>query len=59
MTIHHVSVKPETIAVLLEAAETAKMTLVDFEGWVLDDWAKHYEQLKRKIKEQESKHATS
>ena len=43
MAIHHVNVKPETIAVLLEAAEQARMTLLDFEGWVLDDWARLYE----------------
>ncbi len=43
MAIHHVNVKPETIATLLEAAEQARMTLLDFEGWVLDDWARLYE----------------
>lgn len=49
MAIHHVNVKPETTATLLEAAEQAKMTLLDFEGWVLDDWARLYrlEQAKR------------
>ena len=49
MAIHHVNVKPETTAVLLEAAEQARMTLLDFEGWVLDDWARLYrlEQAKR------------
>ena len=49
MAIHHVNVSRETTAVLLEAAEQAKMTLLDFEGWVLDDWARLYrlEQAKR------------
>ena len=49
MAIHHVNVKPETTATLLEAAEQARMTLLDFEGWVLDDWARLYrlEQAKR------------
>jgi hypothetical protein len=49
MAIHHVNVKPETIATLLEAAEQARMTLLDFESWVLDDWARLYrlEQAKR------------
>ncbi len=43
MAIHHVNVKPETIATLLEAAKQARMTLLDFESWVLDDWARLYE----------------
>ena len=49
MAIHHVNVKSETVATLLEAAEQARMTLLDFEGWVLDDWARLYrlEQAKR------------
>jgi len=49
MAIHHVNVSRETTAVLLEAAEQARMTLLDFEGWVLDDWARLYrlEQAKR------------
>ena len=51
MAIHHVNVKPETTATLLEAAEQAKMTLLDFEGWVLDDWARLYEQHKRGLAE--------
>jgi len=55
MAIHHVNVKPETIAVLLEAAEQARMTLLDFEGWVLDDWARLYEQHKRGLAELTSK----
>ena len=46
MAIHHVNVKPETIATLLEAAEQARMTLLDFESWLLDDWAQLYEQHK-------------
>ena len=55
MAIHHANVKPETIATLLEAAEQAKMTLLDFEGWVLDDWARLYEQHKRGLAELTSK----
>ena len=55
MAIHHVNVKPETIATLLEAAEQARMTLLDFEGWVLDDWARLYEQHKRGLAELTSK----
>lgn len=51
MAIHRVNVKPETTATLLEAAEQAKMTLLDFEGWVLDDWARLYEQHKRGLAE--------
>ena len=49
MAIHHVNVKPETTATLLEAAEQARMTLLDFEAWVLYDWARLYrlEQAKR------------
>ena len=49
MAIHHVNVKPETTATLLEAAEQARMTLLDFEGWILSDWARLYrlEQAKR------------
>ena len=43
MAIHHVNVKPETTATLLEAAEQARMTLLDFESWVLHDWARLYE----------------
>ena len=45
-TIHHVSVDDATIATLCEAADTAKMSLLDFEAWVLADWARLYEQLK-------------
>jgi len=45
MAIHHVNVKPETTATLLEAAEQARMTLLDFETFVLRDWAERYEQL--------------
>ena len=37
MAIHHVNVKPETTATLLEAADTAKLSLLDFEAWVLHD----------------------
>ena len=51
MAIHHVNVKPETIATLLEAAEQARMTLLDFESWVLGDWARLYEQHKRGLAE--------
>lgn len=40
---------------ILEAAEQAKMTLLDFEGWVLDDWARLYEQHKRGLAELTSK----
>ena len=47
MAIHHVNVKPETTATLLEAAVQAKMTLLDFETFVLRDWAERYEQHKR------------
>ena len=49
MAIHHVNVSRETTAVLLEAAEQALMTLLDFEAWVLYDWARLYrlEQAKR------------
>ena len=49
MAIHHVNVKPETTATLLEAAEQAKLSLLDFEAWVLHDWARLYrlEQAKR------------
>ena len=32
MAIHHVNVSRETTAVLLEAAEQARMTLLDFEA---------------------------
>ena len=52
--IHHVAVDDATVATLLEAAETAKMTLLDFEAWILADWARLYEQHRRKIKEQEA-----
>ncbi len=45
MAIHHVNVKPETTATLLEAAEQARMTLLDFETFALRDWAERYEQL--------------
>jgi len=55
MAIHHVNVKPETIAVLLEAAEQARMTLLDFETFVLRDWAERYEQHKRGLAELTSK----
>ena len=55
MAIHHVNVKPETIAVLLEAAEQAKMSLLDFVGWILSDWARLYEQHKRGLAELTSK----
>ena len=55
MAIHHVNVKPETVATLLEAAEQARMTLLDFESWVLDDWARLYEQHKRGLAELTSK----
>jgi len=55
MAIHHVNVSRETTAVLLEAAEQAKMTLLDFESWVLDDWARLYEQHKRGLAELTSK----
>ena len=51
MAIHHVNVKPETIATLLEAAEQARMTLLDFESWVLGDWVRLYEQHKRGLAE--------
>ena len=51
MAIHHVNVSRETTATLLEAAEQARMTLLDFEGWVLDDWARLYEQHKRGLAE--------
>ena len=47
--IHHVAVDDATVATLLEAAETAKMTLLDFEAWILQDWARLYEQHRRKI----------
>ena len=49
MAIHHVNVSRETTAVLLEAAEQAKLSLLDFEAWVLHDWARLYrlEQAKR------------
>lgn len=49
MAIHHVNVSRETVATLLEAAEQARMTLLDFETWVLYDWARLYrlEQAKR------------
>ena len=46
MAIHHVNVSRETTAVLLEAAEQARMTLLDFEAWILNDWARLYEQHK-------------
>ncbi len=48
-TIHHVAVDDATVATLLEAAEQAKLSLLDFEGWVLNDWARLYrlEQAKR------------
>jgi len=39
-TIHHVTVDDATVATLLEAAETAKLSLLDFEGWILADWAR-------------------
>ena len=55
MAIHHVNVKPETTAVLLEAAEQARMTLLDFETFVLRDWAERYEQHKRGLAELTSK----
>jgi len=55
MAIHHVNVKPETIATLLEAAEQARMTLLDFETFVLRDWAERYEQHKRGLAELTSK----
>ena len=55
MAIHHVNVKPETTATLLEAAEQAKMTLLDFETFVLRDWAERYEQHKRGLAELTSK----
>ena len=45
MAIHHVNVSRETTATLLEAAEQAKMSLLDFETFVLRDWAERYEQL--------------
>jgi len=45
MAIHHVNVSRETTATLLEAAEQARMTLLDFETFVLRDWAERYEQL--------------
>lgn len=51
MAIHHVNVKPETVATLLEAAEQARMTLLDFETFVLRDWAERYEQHKRGLAE--------
>ncbi len=49
MAIHHVNVKPETTVTLLEAADAAKLSLLDFEGWILSDWARLYrlEQAKR------------
>ena len=48
-TIHHVAVDDATVATLLEAADTAKLSLLDFEGWILADWARLYrlEQEKR------------
>jgi len=48
-TIHHVAVDDATVATLLEAADTAKLSLLDFEGWILADWARLYrlEQAKR------------
>ncbi|MBK9003508.1 MAG: hypothetical protein IPM41_06485 [Sphingomonadales bacterium] len=55
MAIHHVNVKPETTATLLEAAEQARMTLLDFETFVLRDWAERYEQHKRGLAELTSK----
>jgi hypothetical protein len=45
-TIHHVAVDDATVATLLEAADTAKLSLLDFEAWVLHDWARLYEQHK-------------
>jgi len=41
-TIHHVAVDDATVATLLEAADTAKLSLLDFEGWILSDWARLY-----------------
>ena len=55
MAIHHVNVSRETTAVLLEAAEQARMTLLDFETFVLRDWAERYEQHKRGLAELTSK----
>ena len=48
-TIHHVAVDDATVATLLEAAEQARLSLLDFEAWVLSDWARLYrlEQAKR------------
>ena len=48
-TIHHVAVDDATVATLLQAADTAKLSLLDFEAWVLSDWARLYrlEQAKR------------
>lgn len=48
-TIHHVAVDDATVATLIEAAEQAKLSLLDFEGWILSDWARLYrlEQAKR------------
>ena len=48
-TIHHVAVDDATVATLLEAADTARLSLLDFEGWILSDWARLYqlEQAKR------------
>lgn len=51
MAIHHVNVSRETTAVLLEAAEQARMTLLDLETFVLRDWAERYEQHKRGLAE--------
>lgn len=47
-TIHHVSVDDATVATLCEAADKAKMSLLDFEGWILGDWARLYELAKAK-----------
>ena len=55
MAIHHVNVSRETVATLLEAAEQARMTLLDFETFVLRDWAERYEQHKRGLAELTSK----
>ena len=55
MAIHHVNVSRETVATLLEADEQARMTLLDFETFVLRDWAERYEQHKRGLAELTSK----
>jgi len=47
-TIHHVTVEDATIATLCEAADKAKMSLLDFEAWILADWARLYELAKAK-----------